>query len=471
MPANQSPQIFNLKNASELYSYLLWVLNKVTRKINTESVSKQINVVIENIKLCFIDHRPINDALLLKKIENLKGIIPQDIYENLCTVICSAENESMPLTKRWENPFQRAFESIFAIQFATHPTQDMLKAAQLISEKLIIILQNNREHTLIKTFLNSLTVDCKEQESFGKFKPDHISLDDVIKYLQQNSPEEFYRTLFIHFSFARYALRGLENISTQLPIHLLPGVFHDFLMLEYPSIYTNPSNLDNVPEHIRIAFINTKLNGADGFKDKQLTRGRAEFVGDLDSNVMGLMLLHQDRQNLPALDPTQSWRPDAICQKPFYASPYVQKVLNNDLIYIAGPSGMTTLLLGMLELFACMPSQDLKDQYAFSVATYLATGGVHALHEALYVAHDVLNYYPTYTLGSYHDWLEYVNNNDQFNDQLDQVWEKYLDFCDRHFRFAALNNEFKNRYTFFRDKKDGESELVLRNERMGLELK
>jgi len=423
------------KTTPELYSYLFWRLSKHNRLVLNGDKSG-LNSALNTIKQCITNHSALDRAQLSQALLSAKEGLGQALYKELnCTLQISCREE-VSLRAKWKNPFYRNFESQLMTNILLRPTAAMINCVPLISKKVIEILKNNQLETkvevsteatgeqpsstgtpdtreLIRDFLEKISLESTVPEAFGKIKKPNPSLEEVFLLLERNDPADLHQILQIHVTFARNLYRVLDDPQSQ---------------------------------EARVAFIDGKLRGSPFFKDWRMTRGR-EFFFDtsITSSKMGLMLREQ-ASDLPELSESQKWCPDAICQEPFFDSPYVQEILANDLVYISGPSGMTTLFLGMAELLQSLPMTELKESYALCCSVYLVSGGLHSWHEALEVAHDLLGYFPEYQRGKYQTLLDHFSQDPVFQENIEKTWDNFFQFCDKHFRYAILHDDLKTRY-------------------------
>lgn len=69
------------------------------------------------------------------------------------------------------------------------------------------------------------------------------------------------------------------------------------------------------------------------------------------------------------------WVADCKNQTPDLGSQYFKDEIENNAIYVAGPSGMTSLLLGQMETLANLENEDLKKNYLTAIAIYIVAEG------------------------------------------------------------------------------------------------
>ncbi len=446
--------IYVCRTTPELYSYLLWQFNTYLQKAPLRQKIKIENAILK-IKIWIMNHQILDKIEVKQLIFGIKNALEKEAFEQLNATLKASCEEPISAETRWENVFYRNFESHLAVIFLSNPTQKMLTAVRLVSEKIIVILIKNKHknHDIIQKFLTKISLDSKEPEAFSKIDIYPLSLETIIKILLENNLYDFPKILLIHYSFARHLYRELEDVSAPNDPIILDGTFCHYLK---ENGHTH-EELKNPSPTLRKNFIDNKLRGAHFFKDWRLTRGRANFNDNIFSTRMGILLARQPEDNLPCLlAEGQKWSPDALCQEPAFDSPHVQKVLKQDLVYVAGPSGMTTLLLGQAELLACFPSTELKEAYTLCCAAFIVSGGLHSWHEVVYIAHDLLNYFQNYQLGHYQHLFDRFNGDIQCGKNLAKTWCNFLLFCDKTFKKTKLQNELN-----IRRKEYFESKLAL----------
>tara|TARA_B110000091_G_scaffold61005_1_gene67040 strand:- start:329 stop:994 length:666 start_codon:yes stop_codon:yes gene_type:complete len=137
-------------------------------------------------------------------------------------------------------------------------------------------------------------------------------------------------------------------------------------------------------------------------------RGRIRFELNSSKN-MGIMLSDIDSVNLPKRK--QSWFPDCLCNVADLESTYVKELICNlDIPYVAGPSGMTSILSGVLTFLGSLNNAE-KQQYTLAIIAFIVGGGLHSIHEVLSVPTTRLGLLPIYKVsgigaGNYGDYFK-----------------------------------------------------------------
>lgn len=430
------------KTKPELFSYLFW---RISQRLNQQALpdKERLRPLLSQVKTWIANHAFLTETAIAEHLLSAEEALGKELFEELSAVNKISCKTVLSPGIRWENPFYRYFESQLAVVLLAKPTKAIMASVKLVSQRMITILEQNRDHPSLKLFLERISLLSHEQEAFGKLGEMKVTVDAVLALLRKNEAKDFHHLLLIHYSFARYSYRELENVSggTEQPL-LIPGVFKQYLdeREDKPETVTHLSQAD------RKDFIDGFLRGSAYFRDWRQTRGRGSFSEGVDSNQMGVMLRKHYPADLPTLALPQKWSPDAICQEPAYESTYVQDILMKDLLYVSGPSGMTTLFLGMSELFAVHPTAKSKENYALASAIFLVSGGLHAWHEVFAVAHDLLDYFPSYVCGHYEQIFKHFEDELGFKECVEEVWQNFYVYCDKQFRTSALHQELKSSY-------------------------
>ncbi len=342
------------RSRSEGYMYTLCLLDIIYKKFENNSeesiaIKKAISgirVLLENhekdtsIASDFLLNIPIN---IVNKLNLDLNKLLKDTANNL-----AISNYTQTKQEKWDNPFGRRFESQLQIELLLNPTVLMMDSVRKISFVIIEIIEF--DPSIGERFVKTLS-DMSHVISFGAFKGEPLIID-VINILFENSPQNLTQIMFMHFKFALECSR------------LLP--FDQFGYLS-EKIY-------NICD---LGMYRSKY-----YKD----RGRSkEFLMNNQTMQMGIIVEESSHFNkgLPKTKTNNiSWVADCKSQAPDLESAYTISLLENDTPYVAGPSGMTSLL--MAQMLGNNVSDDKKRKgYLVSVAGYIVAGGFHSLHEVL----------------------------------------------------------------------------------------
>ena len=342
------------RSRSEGYMYTLCLLDIMYKKFaNNSEESIAIKKAISGIRVLLENHEKdtsIASDFLLNIPINIVNKLNLDLNKLLKDTAnnLAISNYTQTKQEKWDNPFGRRFESQLQIELLLNPTVLMMDSVRKISFVIIEIIEF--DPSIGERFVKTLS-DMSHVISFGAFKGEPLIID-VINILFENSPQNLTQIMFMHFKFALECSR------------LLP--FDQFGYLS-EKIY-------NICD---LGMYRSKY-----YKD----RGRSkEFLMNNQTMQMGIIVEESSHFNkgLPKTKTNNiSWVADCKSQAPDLESAYTISLLENDTPYVAGPSGMTSLL--MAQMLGNNVSDDKKRKgYLVSVAGYIVAGGFHSLHEVL----------------------------------------------------------------------------------------
>jgi hypothetical protein len=428
-----------IKTNPALYSYLLFKLHSFSKNLpRTQQI--QLSPLIELLKEYFINHKRLDKERLINQCNIVKHIIGEDESLQLIKLIQDSCNDKPSDKILWKNLFHRYYESSFAIELLTNPPARVLNALKVVSVKIIQLLQENcaQQPELIKTFLKSITRECEDLEAVYKLDVESITLDDVIALLTENNPENLGTLFLIHFKFARHVVRNLEKVPLP-PLTEVHLPLKQFICKNNPHLIFQGEKEDGLENKaIRTEFINKERKPDELFGSLKNTRGRGAFNENLKSSQLGILLHDQPIDHFPSLKTIQAWSPDVLCQSPLFESPWVKETLEQDLIYVAGPSGMTQLILSTVEFLGCFQCIESIQDYVLGIIAYITGGGLHSIDEILVVAHRVFNCFPRYQRGEYQYIFDLYKHDSQFSECLKLAWDKFNDFLQQSFHQEVL---------------------------------
>lgn len=396
----------------EAYSYVIMLLNNLMKSA-TDSQAAVIRICINKVQILFEDHNknPLAIEVLIKSlIRDLRLLLPDaeksepkglnqtNVEKTLKELLVDLNNSDyqQSVEAKFENPLGRYLESALAITLLLNPTPSMMLAVGRISEEIIKTFPDIRKARAIESeFLSSLS-DPSLAINFGHIRHS-VSLRDVEDILHENDPINLPRIMHIHFKFSHFAFREIPIRSTpnQLPV----GKFSEIVENELGGLEKLLNSLI-LDRQFRAYFSDEKFSNSALFQAERGYRGRSEVHKPkmLIYHRLGLMLSNQEQyeSGLPAA--SAGWVPDCKVQEPNLLSQYVLDAIENDAIYVAGPSSMTGMLLGQMELLANFETLELKKFYLSAVAAYIVSGGFHSFHEVLGPAEYILNLVPGYNV-------------------------------------------------------------------------
>ena len=342
------------------------------------------------------------------------------------------------LLEKYENPLARQFESQMQIAILHSPTAAMMSSVRAISNAILYVFAQMEEQGkkgVLEKFVKDLT-SGKNPTGFGS-QPQEITLDTVKQILEANRPEDLNQILFIHFLFAQKEMRAVpETIhapNKRMPTGRLLEIIKKYNNGEYrdhPQAFFDEMNFDKLRLVSDVEIYNSHLFTAEP------DRGRDGKLADKFSSRMGLLLEHQHQGDLPA--DRSHWTPDAQYQKANLDSIYVRDLIENDAVYASGPSGMTSLFLGIMEMYGNFSTVQEKQNYFAAVSAYMVSGGLHSLHEVLGPAQYGLGLIPGYRVTApdhgviaappnFHQFYQQQMELDpDFATRYDAGWEKLM---------------------------------------------
>lgn len=169
---------------------------------------------------------------------------------------------------------------------------------------------------------------------------------------------------------------------------------------------------------------------------------------------LGLLGWGQEEYEIDLPTHHSIWTADCKAQGANLKSQYVLDLIENDAVYVSGPSGMTSVLLGQMEILANFPTENLKKNYLTAVMVYIVAAGFHSIHEVIAPAHYALGLVPGYEVHiPQQGKLAPPPNYNQFFVQQELIdpdfsvcreaaWESYLRYFSQHYvpRYLVQEN-------------------------------
>lgn len=324
----------------------------------------------------------------------------------------------------------RFFESHIAMNMIQNPSPKIWDCINKISNNIIKFIELNYNETVFNTFLANLGPYQNLSQipnlalAFGRYdyKP---SIMDIIKTLKER--KDFVRTMLIHFMFIRDVYFCYKpDIDTQTKI----------------KNFGYGGSLKKYIQEKQHADISSFFSRYDKFPLYQ-DRGRGNFNCNV-SQTMGICINPQDRKEFPYYK--TSWYPDCICQEADLTSLYTKSLILHDIPYVAGPSGMTTLLSASMLFMGQFESIEEHHYYILAIMAFITGGGLHSIHEVLTVPNARLGliefYHPSGPhAGNYNDFFNLFRYDELIMRNIDKAWNAMVDWFCRKYPDLINNSE------------------------------
>lgn len=461
---------FKLKN--QAYTHVIFELRKASLGLVDQTAVKNC---INLIKIAIENHEQ-DPAVVSGYIKDVLSHTEFDeksklILENLATDLMKSYAEDSKL--KFENPLARRLESELSIELLTNPTSATMRVVDVISLQIIKLLLANRAHIAVKNFLDILPTSASPI-GLGGFE-DKPSLDEVIKVLAngrdiekllsiedptmlnedskvqseiekipQRDSEDLAAIMHLHFKFGQAVFRNIP--ITVAPRRSPTGKFKDLVQ----EVWAGRGDLANffsigiaqTTDNSRFlrSFISDNEFYSSTLYTQERSRGRdGKQDYNMRSNQLGLMLPNQKQYEEGLPKHKTFWSPDCKSQDVDPHSKYVRDLIENDAVYIVGPSGMVSVFISQMELLGNFQHINPKLEYLTAVFGYMGAGGYHSLHETIGPAEYVLNYIPGYHVQvpgkeialppNYNVFFKQQASIDpEFEVKRDTAWDRYLAF-------------------------------------------
>lgn len=431
------------QSKTEAYTCTIVLLNQLRQKNviagNDESTSK-IDNCIRQIKIAMENHEqdPHVVAEYLKNLAKEQSLTSPDIKAiiQLRRDILGS-NYQQTAREKFENPLARRMESELPIILLQNPTKAMMTSVKRVSDEIIKLMEqpdfNFGKYSILFT-------ESAHVISLGAFKTFPTS-SEIKNILRQNNPEKLAEIMHIHFKFMQGITRSVpvKHAPARKPVGKLAEIVNQIWPGKPAESFFSEALSQGGSNVYRSAVCDQYMYNSRLFTAIP-GRGRAGVFSNQRTNQLGLMLRGQEQYEEKLPKHASNWAADCKNQPADMSSPYVLDLINNDAVYVAGPSGMTSCLLGQMEILANFESEDLKKNYLTAVVSYIVGGGFHSLHEVIGPAQYCLNLVPGYNVSPPEQGrIATAPNFNQFFVQQEQIdpefaarhnlaWDKYLQF-------------------------------------------
>ncbi len=333
---------------TEAYLYTVYIFNKILRNYqHDQDVSLMLQQGVDYFIQCVENHEQDLSKVfqftsgvlvqLTKKIDRKDALVLSFVFNAIQT---SDFNQS--LEDKWKNPLGRRFESQLQIELSMNPTDRMMAALKKVSNEIVELLDRN---SLVREYF--LYMLCEEAHviAFGSFS-EMPAYESVKEILLKNDKKDFISIMYMHFKFARDGIYMLDD--------------------EYHELKSRNHRTD------------AQMFGSQYYKD----RGRNGRLKIEYTQRMGTLIDDSDFHNHQLPEHQSHWVSDSKGQSPDLTSLYTLALIENDVPYIAGPSGMTSRFMSQMLAFEVLTKEE-KQCYVLSVTAYMVSAGFHSLHEVL----------------------------------------------------------------------------------------
>jgi hypothetical protein len=439
-----------IKSTTEAYSSALAVLHYIHLKMDPGRLTDigAITTSMDALKIAMENHQR-EVSLIINILQDVRERIPLSQTEQ--TAIAFLQEDIRESTyqqttlEKFQNPLARRSESELAIVLLQNPTKAMMDVVKRISDELLKLIEDLESQGSLSRYLGEFSENY-HAIAFGSFK-NTPTAQEIKKILQENSPAQLTEIMFIHFKFSQAITRdaAIRRAPVRAPIGELAKIVKDLWPADNPQTFFS--------EAIAQSWSGRKYRGYIGdelmYRSPLYTAFRYTSYGDrgrlggldcIRTNQMGLLLRQQEDHEVGLPKHSSSWIPDSKGQRANLYSPYVLDLIENETVYIAGPSGMASMLLNQMEVLANLESEELKKIYLLAVVAYIVAGGFHSIHEVIGPAQQALNLVPGYLIevpqkdklapppNYYHFYAQQKRLDPEFEHRRTMAWTKYLNY-------------------------------------------
>lgn len=389
------------QSRTEAYSFAVLMLMRLKHNSALRREKTTIEAGIRAVKM-FMENHEQDVSNVVTQLEHIKAKLQdRTAQQMLVTLIKDIKTSTYVQTpkEKFENPLARRAESELGIILLVAPTPAMMTSVGRVSAEIIKLIEDHPGRVL-ESF-NNYFAEGAHEIAFGAPK-EVPTLDSVIELLKENNPAQLTEIMHIHFKFSHSITR--EVTIHQAPVRKPVGKLADIVADIYPG---KPAE-----DFFRTQLAVRSSKGGRYYRayiaDEKMyhsplytvfeRRGRAIGFDRTRTHQLGLMLRGQEQHEFGLPSHPSAWSADCKSQPADLRSPYVTDLINNDAVYVAGPSGMTSMLLNQMEILANFENENLKKNYLSAVSAYIVGGGFHSLHEVIGPAQYALNLVPGYKI-------------------------------------------------------------------------
>ncbi|CAM4411573.1 MAG: hypothetical protein LEGION0403_FIIPPAGN_02691 [Legionella sp.] len=442
------------KSKTEAYSYAILMVNRIKSKHATDDMAfvAPIDKCINKLKISFENHEqnPGVVAGYLKELKNSTELSLEELaqIEQLQKDLVGNDYRQTP-EEKYQNPLARRAESELPITLLQNPTSAMMTSVKRVSDELLKIIDDQRSN--FDYYLHSFSENA-HVIALGSLKSP-ITREAIKKILQNNNPAQLAEIMHIHFKFAQNITReiSIKHAPHREPVGKLAEIVKSLwkATADLKDFFSQGLAEDWTGRRYR-AYISDELMYRSELYTAPGNRGRGLSFDTSRTQQLGLMLNGQEEHETGFPKHNSSWCADCKSQSANYSSPYVLDAVENDAVYVAGPSGMTSMFLSQMETLANFENEDLKKNYLSAVVAYIVGGGFHSLHEVIGPAQNALNLVPGYQIQvpSYDHRAPAPNYNTffaqqeaidpEFASRHEIAWQNYLNYVNNSYALKYI---------------------------------
>lgn len=479
------------KSKIEAYTYAIVLLTKIREKVaSTEStyrISNQATLEqgINKIKCAIENHEQNHEVITgyLQEIFNdsILATTDQELINSLIKDIETSDYQQT-VKDKYRNPLARRSESEIAISLLQKPTKAMMESVKRVSNELLQLIDDLEDdfNPCLKIFNESIHVIA-----LGAFKKTPTK-DEIKQILKENDPTKLPEIMHIHFKFAQSITREvpIKHAPVRQPVGRLAEIIKN-IWSGTPNEFFSIAIAKEWGGRQYRSYISDELMYKSPLYTNIRGRGRCgEFDTDR-TQQMGLMLKDQEEYEVGLPKHSSSWAADAKSQPADLTSPYVLDLVENDTVYVAGPSGMCSMLLGQMEILANFENEDLKKNYLTVVMSYIVGGGFHSIHEVIGPAQNALGLVPGYNVvvpqynklappPNYNQfYLQQEMLDPEFALRREQAWQNYLNYFNEYYAPKYIDGFVYEKMTYpsLEEKIKKEKTSVIQQQKIPKELK
>lgn len=431
--------VLQLPGRNKLNIYVLLIVKLSSRHFELHQDKLIIKSIVSEVKILFHNHEQQLASLIfilrqnLNEHQNISSRLQQAIVDiiNSLEDVRLQEHFSKDVVNNEDLSCKvgRFFESHVAVNMLLNPAPDTMACVKTVSTNIIKFIRMNYDKRKFKNFLDNLGPDDESLEApnvpfaFGRFarKP---SIDDVMDVLVEH--KNLARIMLIHFMFMRDVYSSYKSDAVREEPVTKFGYGGDLGKFLLSDTQSRPA--------LGMFLLNHSVFAAHLYKE----RGRGVFNLKL-SNQLGICISTDDRNEFPSMD--TAWYPDCICQEAKLHSTYLHFFIKHDIPYVAGSSGMTSVLSSAMLLFGQFETHKEHHHYILAIMAFITGGGLHSIHEVLTVPHIRLGLLESYRPfgdkpGNYNEFFNLFRYDDVVQGNIQNAWSKTMEWM--RARYPAL---------------------------------